>query len=44
MKLSKYVWDLYKQSENGKNTIDFFEYDNVFWNDVEVIKKYNPKI
>ena len=30
MKLSKYVWDLYKQSENGKNTIDFFEYYNVF--------------
>jgi len=42
MKLSKYVWDLYKQSENGKNTIDFFEYYNVFWNDVKVIKKYNP--
>ena len=42
MKLSKYVWDLYKQSKNGKNTIDFFEYYNVFWNDVKVIKKYNP--
>nr|WP_314557260.1 hypothetical protein [uncultured Capnocytophaga sp.] len=42
MILSKYIWDLYKESKQGKETIDFFEYHNVFWNDVKVINKYNP--
>jgi hypothetical protein len=42
MVLSKYIWDLYKESKQGKETIDFFEYHNVFWNDVKVINKYNP--
>lgn len=41
MKFSHYTWDLYKQSESGRNAIAFFEYDSVFWNDVEVIKKYH---
>ena len=40
--LSEYVWDLYKESKQGKEVINFFEYDNVFWNDVKVINKYNP--
>ena len=42
MILSKYIWDLYKESKQGKEPIDFFEYHNVFWNDVKVINKYNP--
>ncbi|GJQ07476.1 hypothetical protein CAPN010_16340 [Capnocytophaga cynodegmi] len=41
MQFSHYTWDLYKQSELGKKAITFFEYDSVFWNDVEVIKKYH---
>lgn len=42
MRFSAYTWDLYKQTEQGKITIDFFEERNVFWNDIEVIQKYNP--
>lgn len=42
MKFTQYTWDLYKQSEQGKQAIAFFAYDSVFWNDVEVIRKYNP--
>lgn len=41
MKFTQYTWDLYKQSEQGKNAIAFFEYDSVFWNDVKVIKRYH---
>lgn len=43
MKFQPYIWELYKQSEQGKKAIDFFEYDSVFLNDVEVIQKYNPE-
>ncbi len=42
MRFSQYTWDLYKQSEHGKNTIAYFDIDNIFWKDIEVIKKYNP--
>ncbi|MRM94375.1 type I restriction endonuclease subunit R [Riemerella anatipestifer] len=42
MFFSQYTWDLYKQSKVGKKAIEYFEYSNVFWNDVEIIKKINP--
>ena len=42
MQFSQYIWDLYKQSEEGKKAISFFSYDNVFWNDVDVIRKHHP--
>ena len=37
--LSKYIWDLYKESKQGREVISSFEYDNVFWCDVRVINK-----
>lgn len=42
MQFSQYIWDLYKQSEEGEKAISFFSYDNVFWNDVNVIRKHHP--
>lgn len=42
MEFSQYVWELYKQSDNGKKSIDYFDCDNILWQDIEVIKKYNP--
>lgn len=42
MKFQPYIWELYKQSEQGKKAIDFFEYHSVFLNDVKVINAYNP--
>ncbi|MCK0201386.1 type I restriction endonuclease subunit R [Ornithobacterium rhinotracheale] len=43
MVFSEYIWSLYKETKVGTESINGFRSESTFWNDYNIIQKYNPE-
>ncbi|MGQ1934982.1 type I restriction endonuclease subunit R [Ornithobacterium rhinotracheale] len=43
MVFSEYIWSLYKETKSGAESINGFRSESTFWNDYNIIQKYNPE-